>query len=445
MDYRSQIDLPIPANHDKSPIRKQEFDQHLQGDLHIQNDGQLNQMLVMTSLGPRMMFPKLNCQCDMSYYGCDCRIVFDDDPPLSGNPRDVIQVACGIYSTYFLLRNGEVWSCGANNDGQLGRAVINGHYQNGNLDQMTNLPSSVIQIAATDTSFFALLNNGDVWCAGDNTVGQLGYAQASGSATATNLAKHPNLSGVKSIFCGKDFTYFLLHDGTVRNCGNNEFWQLGRFVSPGTAMMPNLGLFPLSGAKKLVCGDATTYIQIGDHEVWTCGNNAQCQCGFTDENQLIIPPRPAYTAPIPIRDISCGTKHGLVVLNDGGLVATGQAGVHAYPQTGSQAFTEISSVSGIDRAVASNDYSLFLRSGSPWICGHNLQGQLLPGTNTSPVLYRPFVTLEGLPFHDMSTGERSSFWIQSDGRVFALGDNFYGQLGFLTAQIINNFGTVDFH
>ena len=79
MDFRSQIDLPVAAEHVKSPIRKQEFDQHLQSDLHIQNDGQLNQMLVMTSLGPRMMFPKLNCQCGGSYYGCDCRIVFDDN------------------------------------------------------------------------------------------------------------------------------------------------------------------------------------------------------------------------------------------------------------------------------------------------------------------------------------------------------------------------------
>ena len=83
MDYRSQIELPIAANYDKSPIRKQEFDDHAQCEQHIQNDGQPNQMLVMTAVGPRMMTPKLNCQCGGSHYGCDCRIVFDENPPPS--------------------------------------------------------------------------------------------------------------------------------------------------------------------------------------------------------------------------------------------------------------------------------------------------------------------------------------------------------------------------
>ena len=81
MDYRSQIELPIAADHDKSPIRKQEFDQHGNGECHIQNDGLTGQMLVMTAVGPRMMTPKLNCQCGGSHYGCDCRITFDDNPP----------------------------------------------------------------------------------------------------------------------------------------------------------------------------------------------------------------------------------------------------------------------------------------------------------------------------------------------------------------------------
>jgi len=87
MDYRSQIELPVAANHAKSPIRKQEFDQHGNGECHIQNDGLTGQMLMMTATGPRMMTPKLQCACGGSHYGCDCRIVFDDHPPL---PVDVM-------------------------------------------------------------------------------------------------------------------------------------------------------------------------------------------------------------------------------------------------------------------------------------------------------------------------------------------------------------------
>ena len=75
--FPDQIELPIAAAHDKSPFRKQEWDNHANTELHIQNNGSLNQMLVMTAMGPRMMMPKLTCACG-GHYGCNCRIVFDD-------------------------------------------------------------------------------------------------------------------------------------------------------------------------------------------------------------------------------------------------------------------------------------------------------------------------------------------------------------------------------
>jgi len=329
---------------------------------------------------------------------------------------------------------------------------MNGHWQTMNLGRIMGLPSSVIQIAATDASFFALLDNGDVWCCGNNDSGQLGYLQMTGTATTPILLKHPNLANVKRIACGKDFVYFLLHDGTVRNCGNNANNQLGRLAPSGTSVMPNLGLFPLSGVKAIACGNSTTYIQIGENQVWTCGNNSVSQCGFSNSSSTVDVPLLAYTAPVPIREITCGTRHGLIVLSDGRLLATGYPGSqYAYPMTsnGSQAFTEAVStsglVTGIDRAIAANDYSLFLRNGLPWVCGYNAQGQLAPGVTASPIMYQQSVISAGLPLNDVFTRERSSFWIQPDGRVFALGDNTFGQLGCPSAVQIGGYGTIGFH
>ena len=79
--YSNQIDLPVAADHEKSPIRKQEFDSHLDSEQHIQNDGAVNQMLVMTAVGPRMMTPKVTCDgFDHLRYSCECSIFFDDKP-----------------------------------------------------------------------------------------------------------------------------------------------------------------------------------------------------------------------------------------------------------------------------------------------------------------------------------------------------------------------------
>ena len=591
MDFRSPLDLPVAADHAKSPIRKQEFDLHCNSELHIQNDGLADQMLVMTAVGPRMMTPKLRCQCDGSHYGCDCRIVFDDNPPkppanvvircfkngveeilptgyrfneatgendpawtleymnsgdfyrfipdkifdwdldpmdhnwyfmpdmigISGteslvdgkrvydvkrtavhnnvitghiavhneqaghqyvfmpvtilkySPQDVVQIACGLYSTYFLLRNGEVWSCGNNDYGQLGRVVGNGNFStNSNLGRITGLPANVVQIAATDSSFYALTSNSTVWCCGDNSHGQLGDGRLTGSAAATNLAVNGQLSNVlywnvQKMICGKDFAYFM---GTrpftiggvqrtiqfVMSCGNNSVGQCARsnmMYALDHADLPEDHIFS-SRVRNIACGAATTYFQIDDHEIWACGNNAHSQCGLIYGGGFTTTPQKVYTAPVGIRDLSCGTKHGLVVLNDGRLVGTGIAGANAWPENGaaSPVFKEAVlgiPITGMDKAVAANDYSLFLRNGLPWICGDNTEGQLVPGVTASPVVYQQSVIGDGLALKDVFTRERSSFWIQPDGRVFALGDNTYGQLGCMTAQQTGGYGTVDFH
>jgi hypothetical protein len=78
--YDSQIELPIAADDNKSPIRNQEFDVHTGSDRHIQNTGLPGQMLVMTTSGPKMMFPKITCDGLHGGYGCHCDVTFDDDP-----------------------------------------------------------------------------------------------------------------------------------------------------------------------------------------------------------------------------------------------------------------------------------------------------------------------------------------------------------------------------
>jgi hypothetical protein len=97
INFYSQIELPIAADNNKSPIRKQELDNHTLSDLHIQNAGSLDQILVMTAVGPRMMTPRLTCSCGGGHYGCDCRIVFDDPVPL-----DDVTIHCYKNGTVFV-------------------------------------------------------------------------------------------------------------------------------------------------------------------------------------------------------------------------------------------------------------------------------------------------------------------------------------------------------
>ena len=81
MDFRSQIELPIAAEDLKSPVRKQELDDHCISAKHIVS-GVIGQLCVMTSQGPKMMFARVQCSGDTgSHYASPCFLVYNDTPP----------------------------------------------------------------------------------------------------------------------------------------------------------------------------------------------------------------------------------------------------------------------------------------------------------------------------------------------------------------------------
>jgi len=83
MDFRSQIELPVPAEDLKSPVRKTEFDGHCISAKHIVS-GVIGQLCVMTSQGPKMMFARVQCSgsFDMeTRYSSPCFLVYNDTPP----------------------------------------------------------------------------------------------------------------------------------------------------------------------------------------------------------------------------------------------------------------------------------------------------------------------------------------------------------------------------
>ena len=63
--FQNQIELPEAAENTKSPIRKQEFDIHINA-THLPAGGEIGQVLVMTSTGLAWKYPKVMCSCGLS-------------------------------------------------------------------------------------------------------------------------------------------------------------------------------------------------------------------------------------------------------------------------------------------------------------------------------------------------------------------------------------------
>jgi len=75
------------------------------------------------------------------------------------------------------------------------------------------------------------LTNGNVYTCGDNQDGQLGRLTTVNTTPNPKFEQiDPNVRKVKQISCGLYRTAILLNNGQVYTCGNNDFGQLGRLT-----------------------------------------------------------------------------------------------------------------------------------------------------------------------------------------------------------------------
>jgi alpha-tubulin suppressor-like RCC1 family protein len=295
------------------------------------------------------------------------------------------KIYCGHETSFFLTTSGEVWSCGLNSYGQLGRAVEDGSTTSINLEKIPDLSNITAIITKVHHSLF-LTTSGEVWSCGYNLYGQLGRKVASGSNMSVNLEKIPDLSNIIAISSGNSHSLFLTASGEVWSCGRNSGGQLGRKVSDGSSTSVNLGKTPdLSNIIAIFSGNSYSLLLTTSGKVWSCGDNYYGHLG---------------------REVASGSNTSV---NLG----------------------EIPDLSNIIAISSGGQHSLFLTtSGEVWSCGNNYYGQLgrevASGSPTS-------VNLEKIPdlsnIIAISSGVNHSLFLTASGEVWSCGYNSYGQLG----------------
>jgi len=144
-------------------------------------------------------------------------------------------VAAGYDHSCALIQNGTVWCWGNNSDGELGD-------EDPNIDGaaiiietkpvQAKLAAQAVSVAAGTYHTCAALTDGTVQCFGYNENGQLGngvsgYGTRSIIPTSVRNADGSSLSGVSSVAVGGTHSCALLADRTVKCWGDNHYHQLG--------------------------------------------------------------------------------------------------------------------------------------------------------------------------------------------------------------------------
>jgi alpha-tubulin suppressor-like RCC1 family protein len=172
------------------------------------------------------------------------------------------------------------------------------------------VPAPVLRLAVGEGFACAVLTGGDVWCWGQNDVGQTGTetSQANCTRGAGDIPCNPTpvkvqgLPGAaKALAAGYGFALALLEDGTVWGWGINDYFQLG---GPIARTCTNVfGTYPCSPSPVKVPVEPLQQISASSDHICGCGVDGKAWCwgdsgsGVLGASQL---PNPAGRGQPPV-------------------------------------------------------------------------------------------------------------------------------------------------
>ncbi|MBZ4398365.1 MopE-related protein [Myxococcus sp. AS-1-15] len=302
-------------------------------------------------------------------------------------------IAAGQTHSLALDVDGNVWTWGKNDFGQVGLGTTGG---------LVNTParvsglSSIQAISANGNFSLALGQDGRVWAWGQNASGQVGTgALSTAEATPRQVNSLPT---IRAIAAGHNHALALDADGKVWGWGRNDFGQVGTGTAGGTVLTPAM-MATLSGITAIAAGAAHSLAideQFGN--VWGWGQNSSGQVGTGTTSTTPVLQPSAVSGVFAATHISAGHAFSLVIMGNGhvkawGLNASGQLG-HGAPGGTSGAPVDVLGLQDVMAISTGYHHAVAVRPGCPvWTWGNNGQGQLGTGTYVTTPTSSPVTTL----------------------------------------------------
>ena len=172
----------------------------------------------------------------------------------------IVSASTSQISTSLLKEDGTVWTCGNNENGQLGRTGENRYL--GLADGM----EKNVKLTSGYRNLTALNTNGKTYSIGYNGYGQFANESTSG---AISFRVESNIANIKDVVSMQNTNIFLLNDGTISTVGFGTSGQLGNgadanSVLPVKLMINNPDYIPEQTIVDETTGDKTIIEAVGE-------------------------------------------------------------------------------------------------------------------------------------------------------------------------------------
>lgn len=189
---------------------------------------------------------------------------------------DVKSVSGGMKHTLVVKQNGELIGFGINYYGQLGQTE-NLRTDNINTEHKVIL-TGVKSVYAGIQHSIALMENGELWSFGHNQYGQLGRRTVAGTTTANAIAQKV-MDNVKSVSAGHYHTLVVKENGELWSFGQNNRGQLGHAINHSTNLMNPDAEKIMDNVRSVAAGDKYSFAVKENDELWSFGDNSFGQLG----------------------------------------------------------------------------------------------------------------------------------------------------------------------
>ena len=270
-----------------------------------------------------------------------------------------------------------------------------------------------------------LSDDGTVYSFGRNHKGQLGLGHKNNVSLPTPI---PNLPQIYMISCGWSFTVCVDNEGFIWSFGSNKYGQLG--TGNTTALNAPQKLLDIPPVLSVSCGHGHTLIITNDDDLWSCGKNNFGQLCLGDTEDRLKPQKTLFSG---ISKTSTGCNHSLFQNNKEEIFScgnngAGQCGLGHFndPQITPSLIPNLPS--NIVQFICGSSQSLFLDTeGNVFSVGNNYFGELGLAHNTNQNVLNKIPNIP--PIKIISCVFPSSYLVDLEGNIWTFGFNAEGQLG----------------
>lgn len=328
-----------------------------------------------------------------------------------------LQVVAGESHGLAVRSDGTVWAWGTNRIGELGLGNVSFLLSPKRVTSLSNATA----IAAGPLHSLAVQSNGLVWAWGTNGGGRLGNGTFN---NASNPVVVSLITNALTVAAGASHSLAVLTDKGLMAWGANEGGQLGTGNTQATNQPV---LISLTNVVAVAAGSNFSLALTASGEVWSWGTNNAGQLGLGDTTARLSPVK--ITGLTNIAQVAAGHSHSLAVSSNGVVYAWGrnsEGQIGNGTTTSTNAPTQITSFGTVKSAAANFNSSAAVTStgrlfhwgwyGNGWTNGYVTQAAEL-GAGI------------GQFFEKVTYGSNFVLVGQSDGSVWAWGENRYGQWG----------------